>query len=515
MTLQPIIGMEVHVELNTKSKMFCACKNDPDITEPNSHICEICLGHPGTLPVPNAQAIVSTVMIGKALGCSIRTISKFDRKHYFYPDLPKGYQISQYDEPIAEYGHITLDLTLEENTRQTAKIGIRRAHLEEDTAKLLHDTSGATLVDFNRAGTPLVEIVTDPDFTSAVEAKVFCQELRTLLRHLGVSEADMEKGHMRCEANVSVQEAGKFEIIDGTVRPLGDYRLNNKVEVKNINSFRAVEKAIAFEIERQSALLAEGKSWKQETRGWDEPSGGTVAQREKETAADYRYFPEPDIPPFEPLTIAGIISLPELPQAKRQRFHEEYGFSYSDAKLLTDNKHWATFTEAVMSELIEWLHTLPEGHDGSHTNKNEKKQSVARLAGGWLTSRLMGMMAERSIDIRTLHISPENFAELVALVYTARINSTNAQKILIDMLDSGTNLDPTHIMEEKGYGQISDEGKIASIVDEVIVNYPAQVAQFKSGKDPIIKFLIGMAMKASEGSADPVLVEKILREKMV
>src|SRR3989344_5539099 len=243
----PVIGMEVHVELKTKSKMFCSCKNDPDLKEPNTNICEICLAHPGTLPVPNKTAIEWTVLIGKALNCSIRPLSKFDRKHYFYPDLPKGYQISQYDEPIAEHGFIKLAFPLDDNIREEARIGITRAHLEEDTAKLLHDTSGATLVDFNRAGTPLVEIVTDPDFKTALEAKTYCQELRSLFRYLEVSDADMEKGHMRCEANISVQEADKFEIVDGKVKPLGNYKLNNKVEVKNINSFRAVEKALEFE----------------------------------------------------------------------------------------------------------------------------------------------------------------------------------------------------------------------------------------------------------------------------
>lgn len=511
---QPIIGMEIHVELKTNSKMFCSCKNDPELAAPNTSICEICLAHPGTLPVPNKQAIIDTVLIGKALNCRIRELSKFDRKHYFYPDLPKGYQISQYDEPIAEYGHLDLTFVLEENIRPEARIGVRRAHLEEDTAKLLHDNDGSTLADFNRAGTPLVEIVTDPDFKSALEAKIFCQELRTLLRHLDVSDADMEKGHMRCEANISVQEAGKFEIVNGDVKPLGDYKLNAKVEVKNINSFKAVEKAIDFEIKRQTEMIEKGEPWIQQTRGWDDPTSSTVLQRVKENAADYRYFPEPDIPPFHPLAIAGPITVPELPQAKRKRFHEEYGFSYADAKLLTEQKQWANFAEKTMSELVDWLASLPESKDETDNIKEEKKQKIARLAGGWLTSKLMGAMNERSIDIRVLKLSPENFAELIALVFTNRINSTNAQKLLGDMLDSNTNIDPTHIMEEKNYGQISDTGALATIIDEVIKSNPTQVEQFRAGKEPLIRFLIGMAMKASEGSADPVIVEKLLRDAL-
>jgi len=506
----PIIGMEVHVELKTKSKMFCSCKNDPDLKEPNTNICPICLAHPGTLPVPNKQAIEWTVLIGKALGCSIREYSKFDRKHYFYPDLPKGYQISQYDEPIAERGSLTLKFPLGDNIREVAKICITRAHLEEDTAKLLHDKDGNTLVDFNRGGTPLVEIVTDPDFKSALEAKVYCQELRAIFRYLGVSDADMEKGHMRCEANVSVQEAGKFEIVEAQVKALGDYKLNNKVEVKNINSFKAVEKAIEFEIKRQTELLEKGEGWPQQTRGWDENKQETVLQRIKENAADYRYFPDPDIPPFHPLKLAGKIVLPELPAEKRTRFHEELGFSFADAQILTENKELANFTEEVMTELQEWLDEMPE-------SKNEAEnvpQKIARLAGGWLTSKLLGALNEKNLSVEDIKVSPENFAELIALLYNNRLNSTNAYKILLIMVGSDTDRDPTHLMEEKGWGQVADENQLNTVIDEVIKSYPAQVAQFKAGKEPILQFLKGMVMKATEGSADPAVAEKLLREKL-
>ncbi len=522
----PVIGLEIHVELKTKSKMFCVCPNNPERAAPNTNICEICLAHPGTLPVPNKTAIAWTVKIARALGCRINELSKFDRKHYFYPDLPKGYQISQYDQPIGEHGMVELQFLTGKNHRDLAKIGITRVHLEEDTAKLTHaDTPpparggdeggvGATLVDFNRAGVPLVEIVSDPDIQSAAEAKAYCQELQMIFRCLGVSNADMEKGQMRCEANVSVQEEGRFVIENGLARALGDYKLNNKIELKNINSFRAIEKAIEYEIKRQSALATKGEEWGPETRGWDDGKGETVLQRVKESAADYRYFPEPDIPPFHPLKIAGDVELPELPAAKRTRFHDEYGFSYADAYLLASDTHWAAFTEEVMSELTEWLGSLPETRQEAQDIIGGKRKQLAQLAGGWLTSKLMGAMAERAIDIRILKIKPENFAELITLIHAGRVNSTNAQKLLADMLDSNVDMDPTHIMEEKGYGQVADEGALGAAVDEVLKNYPEQVAKYKAGKIPLLQFLKGMVMKATEGSADPRVVEKLLREKM-
>ncbi len=509
--LIPVIGLEIHVELNTKSKMFCSCANNPDKDTPNSNVCEVCLAHPGTLPVPNIEALRSAIKIAKALNCKIAEKSKFDRKHYFYPDLPKGYQISQYDQPIGEHGFLELQFINVKNDRPTAKIGITRVHLEEDTAKLLHDKNKNTLVDFNRAGVPLVEIVSDPNIANSTEAKAYCQELQNIFRYLDVSSADMEKGHMRCEANVSVQEIGKFIIDGSTIKTVGDYKLNHKVELKNINSFRAVEKAIEYEIKRQTENTLKGEIQKPETRGWSDEKGESYVQRVKETAADYRYFPEPDIPVFEPLKLIPDVTIPELPGARRARFFDEYGFSYADADLLTQNKHWSGYAENVMTELEEWIDSLPETKS---TDSIYKKKEIAKLAGGWLTTKLSGAMAERKIDIRTLKLSAENFAELIALIYAKRVNSTNAQKILTEMLDSNTDIDPTHIMEEKGYGQVSDENKLEEIIIEVIKNYPAQVEQFKSGKEPIIKFLLGMVMKSSEGSADPVVAEKILREKL-
>ncbi len=534
--LIPIIGLEIHVELNTKSKMFCSCANNPDKDAPNTNICEVCLAHPGTLPVPNLEALRSAIKIAKALNCKIAEKSKFDRKHYFYPDLPKGYQISQYDQPIGEHGFVELQFINVKNDRPTAKIGITRVHLEEDTAKLLHAVaspsarpsafgdakrsfggreeaggSGSTLVDFNRAGVPLVEIVSDPNIQNAVEAKAYCQELQNIFRYLDVSSANMEKGHMRCEANVSVQEEGKFIIDGSTVKPVGDFKLNHKVELKNINSFRAMEKAVEYEIKRQSENILKGETQKPETRGWSDEKGKSYVQRVKETSADYRYFPEPDIPVFEPLKLCPDVEISELPGARRQRFFDEYGFSYADADLLTQNKYWSGYAEKVMTELQEWIASLPET---KNANNIYKKKKLAKLAGGWLTTKLMGSLAERKIDIRVLKLSAENFAELITLIYAKRVNSTNAQKILSEMIDSGTDLDPTHIMEEKGYGQVSDENKLEEVIAEVIKNYPAQVADFKAGKKPIIKYLLGMVMKATEGSADPVVAEKMLREKM-
>lgn len=514
MNYTPIIGMEIHVELKTNSKMFCSCKNDADETKPNTNICPICLAHPGTLPVPNKEAIRLGVLVGTALNCKIRELSKFDRKHYFYPDLPKGYQISQYDEPISEHGTFNLFFPTEENIRDTATIGITRAHLEEDTAKLGHDNDGNTLVDFNRAGAPLLEIVTDPDFKTALEAKTFCQELRTLLRALKASDADMEKGHMRCEVNISLQEAGRFEIIDGVIKPLGDYVLNNKVEVKNINSFKSVEKAILFETKRQTKALEAGETIAQETRGYNDSTGETVSQRIKETAADYRYFPEPDIPPFHPLKIAGDLSLPELPQARRARFHEEYGLSYADARFLTEDTLWANFTESVMSEAVSWIDELSKGESCTEEECSIRRNDVARTVGNWLTSKLIGAMNETGTTIENLAISPENFAEFVALIYTKKINSTNGQKLLLDMLATGKNSDPTHIMEEKGYGQIDDTETITKIVDDIIQKFPEQVSQYRAGKTPLLQFLKGMAMKASEGTADPAVIEEILKQKL-
>ncbi|MFB6181343.1 MAG: Asp-tRNA(Asn)/Glu-tRNA(Gln) amidotransferase subunit GatB [Candidatus Magasanikbacteria bacterium] len=510
----PVIGMEVHVQLKTESKMFSSAKNELDEEEPNVNINEIDLGHPGTLPVPNKKAIEWTAKIGSALGCDIAEESKFDRKHYFYPDLPKGYQISQYDQPIAKDGELQLEFYLDDNIRDEAKIGIKRAHLEEDTGKSTHDIHGNTMVDFNRAGTPLVEIVTNPDFRNGLEAKKYCQELQRILRYLEVSDADMEKGHMRCEANISLQEVGKFEKEDGEIKPLGDYNLNNKVEVKNLNSFKVVKEAIDYEIDRQKAMLEEGDSWIQQTRGWNENEKKTELQRKKETAADYRYFPEPDIPPFNPLEISGGLSIPELPIEKRLRFHNEYGFSYSDAEQLTRSKKWASFAEGVMSDLVSWLHASDDIESDTDEILKNRKEELAQLAGNWMNNELKGKLKETQKNIDDLSFAQENFAELITLIYTDQVNSTNASKILEKMIDSDTDIDPSHIMEEEGYGQISDEDKIEEIVEEVIDDNPEQVQQYRDGKEGVLEYLVGMVMRATEGSADPQQAKKTLKDKL-
>ncbi|MFB6226390.1 MAG: Asp-tRNA(Asn)/Glu-tRNA(Gln) amidotransferase subunit GatB [Candidatus Paceibacteria bacterium] len=510
----PVIGMEVHVQLKTNSKMFSPSENDPDEEKPNVNINEIDLGHPGTLPVPNKKAIEWTTKIGSALNCEIAEESKFDRKHYFYPDLAKGYQISQYDQPIASDGEIKLEFYLDNNIRDEAKIGIKRAHLEEDTGKSAHDLHGNTLVDYNRAGTPLVEIVTEPDFKNGLEAKKYCKELQQILRYLEVSDADMEKGHMRCEANISLQESGRFDISDGEIKPLGEYELNNKVEVKNLNSFKVVKEAIDFEIDRQKEMLESGEDWMQQTRGWNENKKETELQRKKETAADYRYFPEPDIPPFNPLEIAGGVSVPELPIQKRARFHEEYGFSYSDAEHLTRSKEWASFAEGVMSELSSWLYASDEIEGESDEVLEDRKQELAQLAGNWMNNELRGKLKEKEIKIADTNFTQENFAELITLTYTDKVNSTNAEKILDRMVASSSDTDPSHIMEEEGYGQISDEGKIEEIVEQVIDNNSEQVQQYKDGKEGVLDYLVGMVMKQTEGSADPQKTKDMFKDKL-
>ena len=498
--------MEVHVEFKTKSKMFCSCKNDPDETEANKHVCEICLGHPGTLPVPNKQAIEWTVLIGKALGCSIRDISKFDRKHYFYPDLPKAYQISQYDEPIAEGGSIELDMGYVENVRDTAKIGITRAHLEEDTAKLTHATDKSTLVDFNRAGVPLVEIVTDPDFKSSAEAKVYCQELRSLMRALEVSDADMEKGHFRCDANISL-------------RPVGDNKLYEKTEVKNLNSFKAVEKALMFEEIRQAKLWDEGNPPTiTETRGWDENKGETVAQRTKEGSSDYRYFPEPDLPLLiiSKNLMQEVISLmPELPFAKKNRFIKEYGLNGEDAWILVSQKVWANYFEEVMSDLRAWLFKaegLHEDSDEAGKLWEDKKVKLSKLTFNWISSELFGLI-KSDFDIKDLKISAENMAELISLIYKQTINSSAGQSILKEMFE-GADDDPSHIAERLDLAQIDDDSTLEDIAIKIIMSNPEQAEAYRSGKEALLKFFVGQFMKESKGKANPQKAEEILKKKL-
>ncbi|MBI4133153.1 Asp-tRNA(Asn)/Glu-tRNA(Gln) amidotransferase subunit GatB [Candidatus Uhrbacteria bacterium] len=534
MKYQPIIGLEIHVQLKTRSKMFCGCDNRGEDAPPNTTVCPICMGHPGTLPVLNDQALHWGILAGLAIGCEIPAYSKFDRKNYFYPDLPKGYQISQYDLPIAVGGAVDIEIPGAKETRRAARIRITRAHLEEDAAKLLHelpsviatpsssrgeqspqrsprasgarDDNSATYVDFNRAGTPLLEIVSEPDLRTPLEAKVFLQELRLIMRYLGVSDADMEKGHLRCDANISLQRIDD----EGNVIDKG---WNPKTEIKNVNSFRAVERALEYEIERQTRLFEMNTPpVAQSTRGWDDARGLTLEQRVKEAAHDYRYFPEPDLPPLDLVEIAEEMrgKLPELPAARRRRFVDEYALTSADARILTDDPAWADFTERVFSELRAWLVSSNdlEGTDSEIDVKTKDK--LARLVGGWITSKLMGEMATRAIDIRVLKVTPENFAEFITLIYQNKIGSAAARDILGHMVLRGE--DPSQIMEDRGLGQIESEEELGAIVRRVVEHNPNEVARCAAGDIKLLKFLVGVVMKETEGRANPKVAERLLKD---
>lgn len=498
MKLEAIIGLEIHMRLDTQSKMFCDTQNS-ESEIPNTYICPICLGHPGTLPQLNKEAVRLGVSLGHALHCDINTFSKFDRKHYFYPDLPKGYQITQFDIPIAENGY----LEYFPDDMEKKRVGIERIHLEEDAAKNNHGTNSETLIDYNRAGAPLAEIVTKPDMRTAQEAKVFLQELQQIARYSKASHADMEKGHMRVDVNVSL-------------RPIGESALYPKTEVKNVNSFRSVERAILFEIERQTKL------WEQHnapesitTRGWDDVTEETKEQRTKEGAADYRYIPEPDIPPLV-LSKEYITQiqqeLPELPLARRQRFMEEYELSYHDARTLLTDPRVGDFFEHTISELREWLESLDtvEGSDEEIWKKYRKK--IGRLTNAWITSELFQLLKESGKDFAQLQFSAENFAELLMLVYEKKINSSAAQKVLKILFREGG--DPTLIMNDHDLEQVSDDGAIDDMVEAVITAHPDLVAEYKAGKENVLKFLMGQVMKNSKGKVNPEKATEMLKEKL-
>ncbi len=501
----PVIGMEVHVELKTKSKMFCSCKNGlGQESAPNIHICPICTAQPGTLPVPNQQAIEFVQLAGLALGCELNLKSKFDRKNYFYPDLPKGYQISQYDQPLCQNGVLEISILNDQfpnnnqisNSKiQTKTVGITRIHLEEDTGKLVHPKgANYTLVDLNRACVPLMELVTEPDLENGEQARIFCTKLQQICRYLGISDADMEKGNMRCEVNLSLHKENE-EKLSGT-----------KVEVKNINSFRYVEKAINYEIKRQTEALENGEKIIQETRGWDSVKNVTVSQRKKESAHDYRYFPEPDIPPME-FSAAYVEQLrkklPELPAEKEKRFAQQYGLGADDIAVLTAQQDLAAYFENVMSELLEKL--------TSH-EINAPTEKVTKLAVNYLISELRKHLAENKHDVRDLKISPENYAELIGLVADGKINSSAAQTVLKEMYHTGS--DPSQIIEAKNLGQLEDTGELERAVDEVLAKNQKSVEDFKAGKENALKFLMGQVMKETGGKANPQVVLELLVKKL-
>jgi len=501
----PVIGMEVHVELKTKSKMFCGCKNGlGQESQPNLHICPVCTGQPGTLPVPNQQAIEFVQLAGLALNCELNLKSKFDRKNYFYPDLPKGYQISQYDQPLCQNGVLEISILNDQfpnnnqisNSKiQTKTVGITRIHLEEDTGKLVHPKgANYTLVDLNRACVPLMELVTEPDLENGEQARIFCTKLQQICRYLGISDADMEKGNMRCEVNLSLHKENE-EKLSGT-----------KVEVKNINSFRYVEKAINYEIERQTKLLDEGEKVVQETRGWDSVKNVTVSQRKKESAHDYRYFPEPDIPPME-FSSAYVEQLrkklPELPAEKEKRFAKQYGLGAVDIAVLTAAQDLAEYFENVMSELLEKI--------TSH-EINTPTEKVTKLAVNYLISELRKHLAENKHDMRDLKISPENYAELIGLVADGKINSSAAQTVLKEMYHTGS--DPSQIIEAKNLGQLEDADELERAVDMVLSDNQKSVEDFKAGKENALKFLMGQVMKETGGKANPQVVLELLGKKL-
>ncbi len=482
MDYQPIIGLEIHVELKTESKMFCGCLNDSDSKEPNIHICPVCTGQPGSLPVINQKAVEGVIKTALALNCQVPQFSKFDRKNYFYPDLPKGYQISQYDMPLSLGGFLEVS---------GERIRITRIHLEEDTGKLIHPKgAGYSLVDFNRAGLPLMEIVTEPDIKSGKEAKQFCEKLQLILRYLDVSEANMEKGQMRCEVNISLK-SGR--------------RIGTKVEIKNLNSFRAVERAVDYEIKRQTEMLGEKNEIVQETRGWDDGRQKTFSQRTKEEAHDYRYFPEPDLPPllFKTEQIDKIKkTLPEMPDIKKDRFVDQYQLPKADVDILAANKDLADYFEQVVSELQTWM--------GIKSISN--RQPLVKLTANYLITELQKLLWQNKIKMADCQISPENFAEFISMVGKKEISSSAAQIVLKEMFETGA--DPSHIVETKELHQVSDQSALEGIVDKVINENSQPVKDYQAGKENALQFLVGKVMAASKGQANPGVVRKILEKKI-
>jgi len=487
---QPVIGLEIHSELKTQSKMFCDCLNQSGIKGPNVNICPICLGHPGTLPAINRTAVELVVKAGLALNCAIAKSAKFDRKNYFYPDLPKGYQISQYNLPLALGGWLDIN---------GKKIRLTRIHLEEDAGKLIHPKGTSpknarhSLVDFNRAGVPLMELVTEPDISSGEEAGQFCEELQLILRYLEISEANMEKGQMRCEVNISLRPAEEKK------------KLGTKVEIKNLNSFRAVRRAIEYEIKRQSDLLESVHKVVHETRGWDEDKQKTFSQRSKEQAQDYRYFPEPDLPPLGNLVeMSGELAkeIPELPLAKRERFVEEYKLPVNDIATLTANKGLADYFEQVVSELDTWL----------KIKSIKDKDKLVKLTANYLLTELQKLMLSRKTGINKCQISPENFAEFITMIERKEISSSAAQAVLKEMFDTGA--DPSHVVEEKQLTQVSGRDELSKIVKRVVGENQKSVNDYKAGKGNALQYLVGQTMKASQGKANPEVVREILMEML-
>jgi len=486
MNFETIIGLEVHAQLLTKSKMFCRCSADYASAPPNTHVCPVCLGMPGVLPTINQQAVAYTIMTALALHCTISDYTKFDRKNYPYPDLMKGYQISQYDAPFGNRGWLTVEANGERK-----KVGITRVHLEEDVAKLIHHTSPDeetySLVDVNRAGVPLMEVVGEPDLRSPEEARQYLIKLRSILQYLGVSTGNMEEGSFRCDANISIRP-------ENSPDPLA------KVEVKNMNSFKAVYRALEYEAKRQRKVAAEGKRLIQETRGWVEERGQTVSQRSKEYAHDYRYFPEPDLPPLvlNRDWVEGIRSkLPELPEVRRNRFVAEYGLPLYDANLLTGSKAMADYFEACL--------------------KTETPQSLplarrAKTVSNWLLDEVSRLLNATDTEISDSRVSPGQLCQLLDLIQKGSISGTSAKLVFEEMFNTGR--DAADIISQRGLSQISDTQVVREVVSQVIQANTQAVADYKAGKTQSLTFLLGQVMKATRGRANPKLVSELLREKL-
>jgi aspartyl-tRNA(Asn)/glutamyl-tRNA(Gln) amidotransferase subunit B len=481
---ETIIGIEFHSQLRTASKLFCDCPTPTLDDEPNTRTCPVCLGLPGSLPVINRRAVELVMLTGLALECHVETEAvRFERKNYFYPDLPKGYQISQYALPLCSNGRLVVPVASEEGE---VTIGITRAHLEEDTARMQHGGRDHSLVDFNRAGVPLMEIVTEPDVRSPAQARAYGETLREILRYIGASNADMDAGSMRIEGNISL-------------RPMGSEPFGTKVEVKNLNSFRSLEHAMAYEIERQAHALERGEPLFQETRGWDEANGRTISQRSKEEANDYRYFPEPDLPPLRP-SPAWVdrlrASLPELPAARRLRYADALGLSAYDAGVLTADLALADYFDSVVEA---------GASDGL----------TPKVAANWVTgefSRLLNQHAAEGLRADAVALTPAHLAELIAEVEAGRVSATNAKAVLARTFASGES--PAAVIEAEGLGQVSDTGLIGEAVASVIAEHPDQVGEYRSGKQQIYGFLVGQVMKRTQGRADAKLVNQELRRQL-
>lgn len=497
-SLEAVIGLEVHVHLNTLSKLFCGCKNVSEAEKPNQFVCPVCMGYPGTLPALNRQAVEDTILAGLALGCTVAEHCTFARKSYFYPDLPKGYQISQYEEPLCVGGeaHVYAGDT-------DRVVHIQRVHLEEDAAKNMH-VGAATLVDFNRAGTPLIEIVTAPDLRSPAEAKVFLEDLQRTMRYLDISNADMENGDLRVDANVSLRQHEA-----PSTKSQAPMTLTPKTEVKNLNSFRSVERALAYEIERQTKLWDAGTPpAAQGTRGWDDAAQQTVERRVKEGEADYRYFPEPDIPPLHiaPELVQKLrAQLPELPHDKEERLRRQYRLPQEQARILVGDRQLAAFAENLYSEIDAWE------QDRADVQQSELPHLI-QLGTNYLLGDVRTTVVATGSDFGATKITPENLAELTLMLHRGEINRTVVPAVLRAMHATGG--DPSTIVREHGLGQVSDADELQKLVLDTIAAFPAEVDKIRAGQTRVVEFLVGQVMAKTKGRANPAAVRDLMQREL-